>query len=468
MRRSARTYLIGVLAVLTLLTAGVQSGSAATSNATPPAGSELRDLAIGTRATQSSTAYDGAAARAVDGEHNGSYYADSVSHTALEAQPWWQTDLGSSQDVTKVTVWNRTDCCTDRLSNFWVLTSDKPFGSAGLEEAKAQSGVSATRFGTLDGASAEVALKHSARYVRVQLEGSGYLALAEVQVFGTSVLKPSRAAQKWVDNNPFGMFMHFNMSTYQDEQWADPNGNPADFNPTNLDADQWAKSMKAAGMQFGVLTAKHHDGFALWPTKYSDYSVAASPYKNGKGDIVREYVDAMHANGLKVGLYFSIWDRHNGDSTELIENQLRELLTQYGQIDYLWFDGWGWNIPYSKIPYQPVRDMIRKTSPHTVVANNDHEGSLRTTDVIVYEVPVQGMPPASNPRPTDASDTLDTNRTWFHTTGTGAPRPADEIVTNLKKANEGNALFLLNVAPDLSGRIPDLYVDRLKEIGQLH
>lgn len=88
--------------------------------------------------------------------------------------------------------------------------------------------------------------------------------------------------------------------------------------------------------------------------------------------------------------------------------------------------------------------MIRKTPPHTVVANNDHEDTLRTTDVIVYEAPVQGMPPATN------------------------PRPADEIVTILKMANAGNALFPLNVAPDLSGRIPDPYVDRLKEIGQLH
>ncbi|GAA1359915.1 alpha-L-fucosidase [Streptomyces beijiangensis] len=468
MRRSVRTYLIGVLAVLSLLTTAVQTGFAATPGTTPPAGSELRDLAIGSAATQSSTAYEGAADRATDGSHNGIFPSGSVSHTAQQAEPWWQTDLGRRQALTKIVVWNRTDCCTERLSNFWVLVSDHPFGAQGLAEAKAESGVSSYRIGSLTGQSAEVALTRKARYLRIQLEGTDYLTLAEVQVFGNEIVKPAPAAQKWVKDNPFGMFMHFNMSTYQDAQWADPNGNPADFNPTNLDADQWAKSMKAAGMQFGVLTAKHHDGFALWPTKYSDYSIAASPYKNGKGDIVREYVDAMHANGLKVGLYFSIWDRHNGDSTELIENQLRELLTEYGQIDYLWFDGWGWNIPYSQIPYQPVRDMIRKTSPRTVVANNDHEDTLRTTDVIVYEVPVQGMPPATNPRPTDASDTLDTNRTWFHTTGTGAPRPADEIVSNLQKANAGNALFLLNVAPDLTGRIPDEYVDRLKEIGQLH
>ncbi|MBL1098303.1 alpha-L-fucosidase [Streptomyces coffeae] len=276
-------------------------------------------------------------------------------------------------------------------------------------------------------------------------------------------------AQKWVTNNPFGMFLHYNMSTYSNVQWASPDDSPSTFNPTNLDADQWAKAIKSAGMTFGVLTAKHHDGFALWPTAYSSHDIAASPYKDGKGDIVREYVKAMRANGLKVGLYFSIWDRKNGDSEQLVKNQLKELLTNYGQIDYLWFDGWGWKVPYSTIPYKPVRDYIRELSPNTVVANNDHKKSLDTSDVIVYEVPngIDGLPPTTNTNPTDGSDTLDSKSTWFHTTSTGAPRSAGDILTKLQRLKAGNALYLLNVGPNKTGKIPQTYVDRLKGIGTL-
>ncbi|MFB7224990.1 alpha-L-fucosidase [Streptomyces sp. NPDC056227] len=468
MIRSLRARLLVAVAALCLLAGGVSHAAAAPDPGDIPPGSEPRNLAFNTPATQSSTAYDGTAAGATDNNRNGNFSSGSVTHTALEAEPYWQTDLKASKKLDKVVVWNRTDCCSGRLSNFWVIASDSPITSRSLAEARTKPGVTATRVASLSGPSAEVAVNRSARYIRIQLEGTEYLSLAEVQAFGDEVISPSPAAQKWVTDNPFGMFLHFNMSTYQNTQWADPDASPALFNPTDLDPKQWAQSMKDAGMTFGVLTAKHHDGFALWPTKYSDHDVAASPYKNGKGDIVREYVDAMHANGLKVGLYFSIWDRHNGNSTELVQNQLRELLTKYGPIDYLWFDGWGWHIPYSQIPYQPVRDMIRRVSPRTVVANNDHFGTLQTTDVIIYEVPIEGMPPASNDRPIDASATMDTNSTWFHTTSTGAPRSTDDITGNLAKATAGNALLLLNVGPDRSGRIPQDYVSRLKEVGAAH
>ncbi|MEU8781290.1 alpha-L-fucosidase [Streptomyces sp. NPDC048637] len=296
------------------------------------------------------------------------------------------------------------------------------------------------------------------------------LMLAGISGGGTTAQAAGPSpAQKWVKENPFGAFFHYNMSTYQDVQVTPVGASPTAFNPTNLNIDQWAKAIKSAGMTYGTLTAKHHDGFALWPTAYSSHDIAASPYKNGKGDIVREYVNAMRANGLKVGLYFSIWDMKNGDTTQLVKNQLKELLTNYGQIDYLWFDGWGWKIPYSTIPYQPVRDYIRALSPNTVVANNDHKRSLTTSDVIVYEVAngVDGMPPATNTNPTDGSDTLDSNGTWFKTTRTGAPRSAGDILTKLKRLHDGNSLYQLNIGPDKTGVIPQNYVDRLKDIGSL-
>lgn len=161
---------------------------------------------------------------------------------------------------------------------------------------------------------------------------TGTTAQAAAPPIATAVAGPTPEAQAWVDQNPFGMFLHYGPGTYSGAQWSDPNLPPTVFAPTaTVDTDQWAASMKAAGMTFGVLTAKHHDGFALWPTAHSTYDIASSGYQGGQGDIVRDYVDSMREAGLKVGIYFSIWDQKNGNSTQLIKNQLQELLPSTGR-----------------------------------------------------------------------------------------------------------------------------------------
>ncbi|WP_309615028.1 alpha-L-fucosidase [Salinibacterium sp.] len=274
-------------------------------------------------------------------------------------------------------------------------------------------------------------------------------------------------AQQWVKDNPFGMFIHYGPGTYTGVQWSNPQTGTTDFNPTQtVNTDQWAATMKSAGMTFGVLTAKHHDGFALWPTAYSDYDIAASRYQNGNGDIVRDYTNSMRAAGLKVGIYFSIWDKHNGETTALVKNQLRELLQNYGTIDYLWFDAWGWHVPYSQINYDEVRSYIRSISPTTVVANNDHQQNTATTDVMVWEVPVEGFPP-QDARVKDTSDTLDTNNTWFAAPETAAPKAAQTIVDAVTTVNARNSLYLLNVGPGKDGTISAPYASRLAEVGSL-
>ncbi len=153
---------------------------------------------------------------------------------------------------------------------------------------------------------------------------------------------PDPRQQAWMDLG-FGMFIHFGINTYYDVEWSDGSLDPAKVNPTSLDTDQWCRTAKAAGMKYIVLITKHHDGFCLWPTKYTNYSVAATPFK---GDVVAELVNSAHKHGLKVGFYYSLWDRHekSHDTDEwayvdFMKGQLEELLTNYGPVVELWFDG---------------------------------------------------------------------------------------------------------------------------------
>ncbi len=139
-------------------------------------------------------------------------------------------------------------------------------------------------------------------------------------------------------------FIHFTVNTFTDKEWGYGDESPAIFNPTALDVEQWAQTAKAAGMKQLILTAKHHDGFCLWPSKYTEHSVKNSPYKNGNGDVVGEFVAACKKYGLKAGLYLSPWDRNHKDYgtpayITYYRNQLEELLTQYGEINEIWFDG---------------------------------------------------------------------------------------------------------------------------------
>ncbi len=139
-------------------------------------------------------------------------------------------------------------------------------------------------------------------------------------------------------------FIHFTVNTFTNKEWGYGDESPQIFNPTALDAEQWAQTAKAAGMKQLILTAKHHDGFCLWPSQYTEHSVKNSPYKEGKGDVVEEFVAACKKYGLKAGLYLSPWDRNHkdyGNSAYITyyKNQLKEILTQYGEINEIWFDG---------------------------------------------------------------------------------------------------------------------------------
>ena len=188
-------------------------------------------------------------------------------------------------------------------------------------------------------------------------------------------VKPSKNQLRHLRETPFYAFVHFSPNTYTNLEWGDGTEDPAIFNPTELDCEQWAIAIKDAGMTGIVLTAKHHDGFCLWQTKYTEHSMKNSPYKNGKGDIVKEAAEACKKHGLKFGFYLSPWDRNSkyygtDEYNIYYKNQLTELLTNYGEIFHVWFDGACGEGPNGKKQVYDMNgyvELVKKYQPNATI-----------------------------------------------------------------------------------------------------
>ena len=186
---------------------------------------------------------------------------------------------------------------------------------------------------------------------------------------------PSPAQLGW-QRDELALFLHFGVNTFTDREWGDGREDPAIFAPSALDARQWARTAKAAGFRAMILTAKHHDGFCLWPSRTTRHSVASSPWRGGSGDLVREFTDACRAEGLRAGLYCSPWDRNApayGDSArynDMFCDQVTELLTNYGKIHEVWFDGANGEGPNGKrqaYDWPRFFGLVKKLQPDSVI-----------------------------------------------------------------------------------------------------
>jgi alpha-L-fucosidase len=306
---------------------------------------------------------------------------------------------------------------------------------------------------------------------------------------------PSAAQLAW-QRDELAMFLHFGVNTFTDREWGDGKEDPAIFAPQHLDARQWARVAKAAGVRALILTAKHHDGFCLWPTRTTRHSVASSPWRGGSGDVVREFADACRAEGLRPGLYLSPWDRNNpsyGDSArynDLYCDQLAELLTGYGTLAEVWFDGANGEGPNGKkqvYDWPRVWTLVRRLQPAAVIFSDagpdvrwcgNEQGIAGDPNWSTVDPAIVTYPGASGPgvigalqhgdpagtvwRPAEADTSIRPG--WFyHQAEDARVKTADQLLDLYLSSVGRNSKLLLNVPPTRDGLLHDIDAARLTE-----
>ena len=322
----------------------------------------------------------------------------------------------------------------------------------------------------------------------------------------TSVV-PNRV-QANIQRNNFNAFIHYGLNTFADKEWSDGTLSPEIFNPSNQDTEQWVKVLKFAGVYGIVFTAKHHDGFCMWQTDTTDYSLKSSPYKEGKGDIVAELAEACKKHGVKLGLYLSPWDRHSEkygtpEYDDYYVAQLTELLTNYGEIFEVWLDGACAaekdGKPKQKYDFERYYSVIRKLQPNAVIANcgpdvrwagnedgiaNPGEWSVIPKIDFATERIISSRADGATAEKTAVYDIDLGNRKtlesynefiwcpaevdvsirpgWFyHKNQNAFVRNVNNLTYLYYTVWGGNSLLLLNVPPDVAGRINDRDVEKL-------
>ena len=302
--------------------------------------------------------------------------------------------------------------------------------------------------------------------------------------------KPTENQLRWQEMEMYA-FIHYSLNTYTDQEWGFGNEDPKLFNPSSLDCRQWARVCKQAGMRGIIFTAKHHCGFCMWPSKYTEYSVKNAPWKNGKGDVVRELADACREEGLKFAVYLSPWDRNHPDYGKpeyvtYFRNQLRELLTNYGDIFEVWFDGanggdgyYGGANEKRKIDrrtyyhFDRIYELIHRLQPQAIifsdggpgcrwVGNERGEAGIPNWSFLKKDEVYPGMPnsevlgsgfPDGDIWVAAECDVSIRPGWFYHPEEDSKVKTPEQLVDIYYKSVGRNATFLLNFPVDREGRV---------------
>ena len=288
-------------------------------------------------------------------------------------------------------------------------------------------------------------------------------------------------------------FIHFGVNTFTGREWGDGGENPEIFNPKNLDADQWVKVLADAGFGRVILTAKHHDGFCLWNSKYTKHSVASSPWKNGKGDVVKEVSEACGKYNIKFGVYLSPWDQNSehygegngGDYNKFYMNQLRELLTSYGPIAELWMDGAKGSNVKQEYNFEEWFALIKELQPECLIFSpqgpdirwigneKGYAGEPCWSTIDIEKMKERENPTYLNNGEEGGPDwvvgesDVSIRPGWFyHESQDNEVKSLEKMMDIYFKSIGRNSVLLLNVPPNKEGKLHENDVNRLKEFGE--
>jgi alpha-L-fucosidase len=314
---------------------------------------------------------------------------------------------------------------------------------------------------------------------------------------------PSARQLAWHDRQFYG-FIHFTVNTFTDKEWGYGDEAESVFNPTALDARQWARVARDAGMKGLIITAKHHDGFALWPSKFTEHSVKNSSWRNGAGDVVGDLARACREYGLAFGVYLSPWDRNHPEYgrpgyIDYYRNQLRELLTTYGPVSEVWFDGanggdgyyggarerrridgatyYDWANTWKLVrELQPQAVMFSDVGPDVRWVGNEKGVAFETSWNPItlegfypghpkYTQIAAGSPDGAGWVPPEVDVSIRPG--WFyHPAEDAKVASVDKLVEIYEQSIGRGANLLLNIPPDRRGLIPDVDAERLRAFGQ--
>jgi alpha-L-fucosidase len=315
-----------------------------------------------------------------------------------------------------------------------------------------------------------------AALVALVLSAVCFSASPAVRAQNFADIKPSPQQSAWQDLE-FGVIIHFGTNTFLDREWGDGTASPNVFAPTQFDPEQWMRAIKAAGAKYVVLVAKHHDGFCLWPTAQTAYSVKSSPWENGRGDVVRRVSDAARKFGLAVGVYLSPWDRHESKYNNSAEYddyyiaEMEELASNYGNFVEFWLDGAGsaghvYNFPR-------IIEDLRVYQPNTLIFA---DAALLEYADIRWAGNEDGTIPYENWnvldrhgylrwRPVEADTPLHKQHWFWHPNDEASLKSVAELVTTYEESIGRGGQLMLGLAPDRRGLLPEADVKRLEEFG---